>query len=135
MNIQQFIQPLMNRQFFVFLSVGLATMAVQFLSFSLFAHLALPSKIAVSGAYVLAVLFHFLMNRTVTFKAKNSDVMGHLGRYLVVVCINYVVTLLVFDVIVTRFSFSPYIGMAAAIAATVMTGFFLLKFWVFHTAS
>jgi putative flippase GtrA len=136
MNLSKFFSSFFERQLLVFLCVGLITMAVQVMFFSLFlGPLSLSPGIAVSLSYVLATAFHFFMNRAFTFKAQRDQVIAHLGKYIVVTGINYVNTIVVFDVIVRVFSLSPYLGLFASIGATVVTGFVLMKFWVFRDSS
>ncbi len=111
-------------------------MGVQVLSFSLFiGPLAFFPKVAVSASYVLAVSCHFLLNRSLTFKARDGDFLPHIKKYLVVAAINYLNTIAVFDAVVRVLALSPYLGLFASIGATVITGFFLMKFWVFRVSA
>ncbi len=125
-----------DRRFFKFLAVGLATMVVQFSSFALMWDiLCLPQRLSVSISYITAVTFHFLSNRFFTFQAGNANVYKQLVKYIIVTCVNYIITVVVVDVCVKILSLSPYIGVMAAIAITVMTGFLFLKYWVFGETS
>ena len=131
-----FVQRFMDLRFLKFLAVGLTTMLVQFSSFALMWDvLYLPQRLSVSVSYLTAVTFHFLSNRFFTFQARNANIFRHLIKYIIVVCINYVITIGVVDVCVKILSLSPYIGVMAAIAITVMTGFLFLKYWVFGETS
>ena len=131
-----FVQRFMDLRFLKFLAVGLTTMVVQFSSFALMWDIFhLPQRLSVSISYLTAVTFHFLSNRSFTFQAGNSNVYKQLIKYIVVTCLNYVITIVVVDACVKIFFLSPYIGVMAAIATTVMTGFLFLKYWVFGKAS
>ena len=131
-----FVQRFIDRRFLKFLAVGLTTMVVQFSSFALMWDIFhLPQRLSVSISYLTAVTFHFLSNRSFTFQAGNSNVYKQLIKYIVVTCLNYVITIVVVDVCVKILFLSPYIGVMAAIATTVMTGFLFLRYWVFGEAS
>ena len=131
-----FVQRFIDRRFLKFLAVGLTTMVVQFSSFALMWDIFhLPQRLSVSISYLTAVTFHFLSNRSFTFQAGNANVFKQLVKYIVVTCLNYVITIVVVDVCVKILFLSPYIGVMAAIATTVMTGFLFLRYWVFGEAS
>jgi len=130
------VQRIMDLRFLKFLAVGLTTMVVQFSSFALMWDIFhLPQRLSVSISYLTAVTFHFLSNRSFTFQAGNANVFKQLVKYIAVTCLNYVITIVVVDVCVKIFFLSPYIGVMAAIATTVMTGFLFLKYWVFSETS
>jgi putative flippase GtrA len=115
-----------------FLLVGASSAIVYFLSFTLlweFFHL--NSKVAISTGYVLSVVVHFCGNRYFTFQAGQRHLKKQLPRYLVMIFINYLITLAVVHFVVNICLLSPYLGIAASIAATVMVGYFLSKFWIF----
>ena len=131
-----FVQRFMDLRFLMFLAVGLTTMVVQFSSFALMWEIFhLPQRLSVSISYLTAVIFHFLSNRLFTFQAGNANVYKQLVKYIIVTCLNYVITIVVVEVCVKVFFLSPYMGVMAAIATTVMTGFLFLKYWVFGVAS
>ncbi|MBL7084036.1 MAG: GtrA family protein [Candidatus Aminicenantes bacterium] len=131
-----FAQRFMDLRFLKFLAVGLTTMVVQFSSFAMMWDIFhLPQRLSVSISYIAAVTFHFLSNRFFTFQAGNADVFKQLIKYIIIVCLNYIITIVVVDVCVKTLFLSPYIGVMAAIATTVMTGFLFLKYWVFGEAS
>jgi|GEM_PF-716650 len=131
-----FLQRFMDLRFLKFLAVGLTTMVVQLSSFALMWDIFhIPRRLSVSISYLAAVTFHFFSNRFFTFQAGNANVYRQLVKYIAVTCLNYVITIVVVDVCVKIFFLSPYIGVMAAIATTVMTGFLFLKYWVFGEAS
>ncbi len=131
-----FSQRFIDLRFLKFLAVGLTTMGVQFSTFALMWDvLHLPQRLSVSVSYVAAVTFHFLSNRSFTFRAGNANIFKQLIRYIIVTCLNYIITIVVVDVCVEVLLLSPYIGVMAAIGTTVMTGFLFLKYWVFAERS
>ena len=130
------VQRFMDLRFLKFLAVGFTTMLVQFSSFALMWDIFhLPQRLSVSISYISAVTFHFFSNRVFTFQAGNANVYRQLFKYIIVTCLNYVITIVVVDVCVKMLFLSPYIGLMAAIATTVMTGVLFLKYWVFSETS
>ena len=129
---QCFIQH--RKSIFSFLTVGAIAAVINFLTFSFFwGFLKINYQIAVSIAYVLSVVFHFNANRYFTFKSHAMNFIHQIKKYLVMVGVNYVVTLLVVHHVVAVLSLSPYIGSMAAILMTVGSGYLMSKFWVFST--
>ena len=119
-----FSDRVMDLKFVKFLAVGLTTTVVQFSSFALILDIFhLPQRLSVSLSYITAVIFHFLSNRFFTFQSGNANVFKQFIKYIIIVCLNYIVTIVVVDVCVKIFFLSPYIGVMAAIVTTVMTGF------------
>lgn len=120
------------RTFSLFLGVGASSALSYFLSFGIFYNfLHLPYKPAVSMAYFISVLVHFLGNRTLTFKSHGAHLLRHLSRYIVMVLINYIITLFIMHIVVQILHFSPYLGIVASIATTTGIGYLIAKFWVF----
>jgi len=86
---------------------------------------------AVSAAYFVSTLFHYLANRTFTFSAEAGRHSLQLAKYMVLWIVNYVITILVVGISVERFGFSAYLGVCAAVVITVFVGYFLSRYWVF----
>lgn len=119
-------------QFVVFLIVGALTAALQLGAFTLlYEYAEMDYRVATSLAYALAVAFHFLMNRNVTFRSKSANAAGDLSRYLVLVALNYLINLGVIVFVVQAAHGDPVVGAAAAIAVTVGVTYVLSRFWVF----
>jgi putative flippase GtrA len=85
----------------------------------------------VSAAYTVSTTFHFVANRHFTFGAVEDKHQDQIFRYLVMWCINYVITILVVSVCVERFLFSPYLGVCVSVVFTMFIGYFLGRYWVF----
>lgn len=124
------------RTFTFFLSVGALSAISYFVSFALIDHLAhVNYKIGVSLAYVISVLVHFTGNRILTFQSHGSDFARHIVRYLSMVILNYLITLIIMHIVVSDLHITPYFGITCSIAATVGSGYLLAKFWVFTKAT
>lgn len=117
---------------FSFLTVGAVTALIHF---SVFAGLLnifhFDYRVAITLAYFLAVTFHFNANRYFTFKNTDETIGQQLPRYAVMVFINYLITLLTISTGIEMLGFSPYTSNMLAIGMTLISGYLLLRFWVF----
>ncbi|MBI3774085.1 MAG: GtrA family protein [Gammaproteobacteria bacterium] len=115
-----------------FISVGLVTFGINFSFFHLFYGLLhLDYKIAVSFAYLITVASHFLLHRVFTFEAAGQHLGHNTGKYVVMLVLNYTITVMVAWFVVEVLRVSPYVGVIASTAATASTSFFLMKYFVF----
>jgi putative flippase GtrA len=94
--------------------------------------LGLPYIVAVSLAYFVSTVFHFLANRHFTFAAAHGRHNSQISRYLLMCFINYLITILVVGLSVERFQFSPYIGVCVSVMFTMCIGYVLGRYWVFN---
>jgi putative flippase GtrA len=119
----------------LFAIVG-ALIAVFYISFFTFlwktAHL--NYQLAISIAYIVAVILHFFANRYFTFKS-NNPITQQIPRYFTILVINYFVTLFVMHIAVETFKLPPYVGILATIGVTFALNYFVSKLWIFKTAS
>lgn len=87
---------------------------------------------ATTGAYLAAFVFTFTLNRLWVFRAGDGAATGQVFRYLVLVGINYLLTL---GIVVGL----TELGVAVVVAKTVATGviavgnFVVYRAWVFRT--
>lgn len=115
-----------------FISVGAITAVINYLLFSFFwGLLHLHYLIAVSIAFILAIVFHFIANRYYTFKIRDNNFQEQLFRYLGLITINYLLTLAVMHIVVEQIKLSPYLGNILAIGVTVCSGYLMARLWVF----
>lgn len=122
-----------NPSFIMFLMIGSLTAGIYISSFLfLFNILHETYQVAVSISYVLSVILHFSANRKFTFKNRTSVLAQQLPRYLILLMINYVITLFVMYVAMELLHMPSYIGIVLTIAATFMLNYFLSKFWIFQ---
>jgi putative flippase GtrA len=117
-----------------FVFVGIVTFGINFLFFHLFYGLLhWDYRIAVSLAYVITVSCHFLLHRIITFSAAEQQMVHNVGKYLLMLIVNYGITLTVVGLVVEVVGWSPYIGVIASTAATASTSFFVMKYFVFRS--
>ncbi|EKN5912845.1 TPA: GtrA family protein [Yersinia enterocolitica] len=113
--------------------VGGMTMLIYFFFIWLIkSFLGLSYIIAVSVAYFISVLFHFLASKYFTFSMPTLDY-GHniIVRYLLLLLLNYLITVLVVSFCVDKLHFSPYISVCISAVFTIFTGYLLGRYWVF----
>ena len=117
-----------------FVVVGIVTFGINFLFFHVFYGLFhWDYRIAVSLAYVITVISHFLLHRIFTFSAAEQQMVHNAGKYLLMLAVNYGITLTVVGFVVEVVGWSPYIGVIASTAATASTSFFVMKYFVFKS--
>lgn len=128
-----FFKKILKSELLAYLIIGGLTAFIYFGIIALDVEiLELDYRIAVSIAYVIAVSFHFLANRKFTFRVSDSRVVRQFFRYIGVLLINYLITISIVSLSVDRLGVSPYEGVAASIAVTVVVGYIVTKFWVFR---
>jgi len=115
-----------------FVFVGLLTFGVYICCFHFLYRVArLDYKLAVSLAYVMTVASHFLLHRFFTFGAADQAFVHHTWRYLLMLGLNYVVSLGVVWIAVEVAKISPYFGVVASTGVTAGISFFMMKHFVF----
>ena len=117
-----------------FVTVGFVTFGINFSFFHLFYGLfRWDYRIAVSLAYVITVISHFSLHRLFTFGAAEQQFVHNAGKYLLMLAVNYGITLAMVAFVVEIVALSPYIGVIASTAATASTSFFVMKYFVFKS--
>ncbi len=88
-------------------------------------------QLAVSVAYLLSVIVHFAANRRIAFEGHHTHFVRQMPRYLTMIFINYLITLVVTHSVVEWLSWTPYLGIVLSIGITINTSYFMLRYWVF----
>jgi len=115
-----------------FVIVGFVTFAINFISFHVcYGLLSLDYRVAVSLAYLVTVICHFLLHRFFTFSAGEQYLIHNAGKYLLMLALNYGIAMAVVWLAVEVVGVSPYIGVIASTAATASVSFFVMKYFVF----
>lgn len=88
--------------------------------------------VSLTIAYAIATTYHFLMNRHFTFRSGSVDggIMAALPRYFVVLILNYVITVVVVQTVMSA-GFRIQVGMVAAIVLTTILTYVVAKAWIF----
>jgi len=122
----------LNREFLIYLFVGGVTFLIYIAIIALAVEIFNSDyRVGVSIAYLFAVTFHFFANRTFTFGATKYRLVDQSIRYVAILILNYLITLMIVSYCVSSLGFSPYLGAVFAIVLTVGVGYFASKFWVF----
>jgi putative flippase GtrA len=87
---------------------------------------------ATTGAYVVAFVFTFTLNRLWVFRASEGSPSGQVTRYLVLVGVNYLVTLgIVLGL--TALAVPVVVAKTAAVVVIALSNFVVYRGWVFRT--
>ena len=125
-----------KKSILIFLTIGALSAAVNIISFSiLWNGLKINYQVSASIAYVLGVLFHFFANRHITFKSGNVHLMQQVPKYLVMIILNYFITITVIKLCVETLYLSPYLGIVIAIGTTVSISYWMSRLWIFQTSN
>jgi len=91
----------------------------------------LDYRVAVTLAYIVTVMTHFVLSRTFTYKINKTPITHHLWRYGLMLTINYLLSISISIVTVVAFGLSPYFGVVFATIAIACLSFVLMKYFVF----
>lgn len=120
------------KRFLKFGVVGAATAAIYFLILAFHLEvLRFSYTLSVSVAYIVSVVFQFIANRLFTFGTEKRSVLTQLPRYLVLLFINYLLTILIVRFVVDKIGWTAYHGVLVAVPFIMITGYSLSKFWVY----
>jgi putative flippase GtrA len=115
-----------------FLIVGITTFALNFcLIWLLYGKALLDYRIAVSCAYFITVVAHFILNRSFTYGQKGGSIAPDTLKYGIMLLVNYLITLSITTATVELAKLTPYYGIVFATVATAFSSFILMKHFVF----
>lgn len=89
--------------------------------------------ISVSIAFFVSTAFHYLMNMCFTFRAVAKPLGRQVFRYIVMLLMNYLITIVVVNFCVERLCLSAYTGVWVSLIFTTSIGYFFARDWVFNT--
>ena len=115
-----------------FVFVGGTAAALQLISLAAMLQVArIDYRLAAAVAFAVSVIFHFLANRHFTFRIAGAPEISQVARYLVIVGLNFLLTLAVTSLSVEVFHWSAYVGTVLSILTTVSVSYGGSKYWVF----
>ena len=119
---------------FRFAIVGIFTFGVNNLFFTIFnSFFNLNYKLAITFSYFLTVAIHFLLNHFFTFMGKvQVKIFYKFSKYLLMLILNYFITLVVVANTVDVFGLSPYFGIIFSTGATAISSFTIMNHFVFQ---
>lgn len=120
------------RQIVCFVANGAFTAGFYFLLLFIFLDLChIYYLYAVNGAFLVAALTQFFINKRITFQSRGSKTRVQLLKYLVLVVLCQGLTNSVVWFAVSYCSLSPYIGIVMSLCVTTPVSFSLSRFWIF----
>ena len=115
-----------------FLLVGGLAAIVQFGTLALcLQFLQVEYRLSAAFAYLASVVFHFTANRYFTFRLCGFPKVAEFLRYILVVFLNFILTMITTVLVVKVVKLSPYLATAFSIAITVGFTFIFSKYWIF----
>jgi len=115
-----------------FITVGAATFLLNLsLVWLFYGYFLVNYQLAISYAYVLTTLVHFLLNRSFTFGRRQDSISHHSLRYAVMLVFNYCITFGVTTVLVNIFKFNPYFSVVSSTICIALSSFLLMRYFVF----
>lgn len=124
-----------NLEFIRFLLVGSTAAGINFFSFFICYTLCqMNYKIAVSFAFIITALAHFFMNQKFTFQSKHNDFTTRVLKYILMLLLNYCMSLLIVWCFVHIVGVSPYFGLIGAMGVNAISNYLIMKHFVFVQA-
>lgn len=120
-------------QLIKFIFFGFLTFAINIVCFHAFygGLVKFNYPLAVTLAYIITVMAHFLLHRTFTYQAVDQQAVHHVWRYTLMLILNYLVTLFVVWFAVNILKISAYWGIVMATGCSAGISFFVMKYFVF----
>lgn len=119
----------LNRQFILFVSVGVACAIIDVSTMQLLIFLGGLSWIAVSIGFAVGLVVNYAFHARLTFKTVSS--MASVVKFLIVALSNYLITLL-FIFISLQLIDSVMVGKLVSLPVIALNGFLLSRYWVFR---
>lgn len=91
----------------------------------------LDYRIAISCAYFITVIAHFMLNRSFTYRHEGGSVFPHTAKYGMMLFANYLITLGITTATVELLGLTPYYGIVFSVFVTAFSSFLLMKHFVF----
>jgi putative flippase GtrA len=108
------------------------TLLYSVLLYAFLEYLPLSSGASVTLSYLIAIPFHFTMNRIYVFEATAVRITAHIVRYLVLVAISFLVSLALVSFCRDSLQMHPFTVVAVNAVAIAALGYTLSAFWVFR---
>ncbi|NTU69548.1 GtrA family protein [bacterium] len=122
-----------SNKLFRFLVVGVVTFVMYYALLSLlYSYMHIVYWLAIAVSYVISVVFHYLSNRSYTFRASGSRIGGQLLKYVVMAAMNYIIQLIAVFVLYEVIGVWFYYAVVVGTALTFIVGYVLMRGWVFR---
>ena len=113
--------------------IGVAnTLLYSVLLYAFLEYFALVSSVSVTLSYLIAIPFHFTMNRIYVFEASAGRITRQIVRYLALVAISFIVSLVLVSFCRDNLQMQPLTVVAVNLVAITLLGYTLSALWVFR---
>ena len=126
--------PLFDRRFLRFISVGLATAAVDVGTVALLLRGGISYGLAVTGGFALGLVVNYLLHASYTFGVR-PHAFAQALRFGAVVAFNYLLTLFIVWALHEGLGTPVLAAKIASLPCVAAAGFLLSKYWVFRAAA
>lgn len=116
------------RQFIIYILVGVSSAVIDVGLMKLLTVSGLHYLLAANVGFVAGLSANFLMHSHLTFKASYSH--GALARYLAIVLVNYLLTMLCIHIFHNWLGM-PVLGKIISLPIISINGFLLSKYWIY----
>jgi putative flippase GtrA len=120
---------LINRQFLIFITGGLASAVIDIGVMQLLVSLHIPPMLAATTGFFSGLLFNYAFHALFTFRSPTS--LAVLSRFLVTVALNYLITMLLVYVSFSLLRIGVLPGKILSLPIVAVNGYLLSKHWVF----
>jgi putative flippase GtrA len=117
------------RQFATFIAVGVVCALLDVGIMAALLHVGIHYTVAATAGFFLSFIVNYFLHTRLTFNARSTKT--RFGRFIVVVAINYGLTLLIVVIFETMLS-QPLLGKIISLPVIAVNGFFLSKKWVYR---
>lgn len=116
-----------------FIFVGFITYLLNNILFWYFVNIFnIQYQISLSLSYFTTVVCHFLAHKYLTFQDNGiKKIPINLSKYLLLLSLNYVITLCIVTVVVEKIKIAPYWGILLSMIFTAITSFTAMNHFVF----
>jgi putative flippase GtrA len=118
-------------RFMRFATVGASVAVIDFSCVAMFSRF-LPPLVAVSFAYFIGVICHFLLNKFWVFRCRRKDYGKQLIQYGLVILNNWFITIVVVQLSLSTFTSNVLIAKLCAIPCATLCNFILMQMVVFR---
>ena len=119
----------MTRQFLVYVGVGIASALIDIGTLQVLRWLGYDYRLAVTVGFGAGLVFNYLSHERITFRATRS--LGTLMRFLVLVLMNYGLTLMCVQLSV-MFVGDVLSGKIVSLPLVAVNGFLWGRYWIFR---
>ncbi|MFA0049347.1 GtrA family protein [Vibrio sp. 10N.261.51.F11] len=121
----------MNWSFIIFCVVGGVSAIVDVLSLILLSkYLLINDNISITLAFLLGLLVNYFLHTYLTFKSTPTK--SNLAKFMIVVAVNYLLTILLIHTIISVSNFDIVIAKIITLPVIAIIGYITSKIWVYN---